>query len=378
MKRKGSLVFFIIFLLIAAFAGYKFISAELDFRSAVDYYDNLADTWVKTNAPKAEPDPVTAAPADDQQPSFPESVSAVPETDESRAVPSSPVQEQNDTPVPVEDRKKEETTSDPAVLETEAPPATAKSENEGHITDTPEAKVTPAAAVAEEESASESPAPESAKSDLPDSYQKEQNSPDLAEESRYTAEQPPVTVDFDGLCAQNPEIVGWIYCEDTPINYPVLQASDNKKYLKVQPDGKTSGSGAVFIDCNCRHDFTSDNTIMYGHNLKNKMFSCLSKYSSQSYYDAHSVMWLLTPGGNYRIELFAGFVIKDGGRVYVIDLFTPQDWTDFTGYCLRSSKFTPFFQPVPGDRLITLSTCDSSFENARYVVIGSLVPSVKE
>ena len=181
-------------------------------------------------------------------------------------------------------------------------------------------------------------------------------------------------MDFDSLCRRNPEIVGWIYCADSPVNYPVLQASDNKKYLKTQPDGKTSGSGAIFIDCNCRRDFASDNTIMYGHNLKNKMFSCLLKYDSQSYYDAHSVMWLLTPGGDYRIELFAGFVIKDGGRVYVIDLLTPQDWTDFTGYCLRSSRFAPVFQPEPDNRLITLSTCDGSFENARYVVVGSLIP----
>ena len=78
------------------------------------------------------------------------------------------------------------------------------------------------------------------------------------------------------------------------------------------------------------------------------------------------------------IELFAGFIIKDGGWVYVIDLLTPSDWSKFTNSCLKASKFKSSFQPEPGDRLITLSTCNYSFDNARYVVVGSLVRSVKK
>ena len=37
----------------------------------------------------------------------------------------------------------------------------------------------------------------------------------------------PFTVDFDSLKSYNSDVVGWIYCPDTEINYPVAQSDDN-------------------------------------------------------------------------------------------------------------------------------------------------------
>ena len=177
----------------------------------------------------------------------------------------------------------------------------------------------------------------------------------------------------------NPEIVGWIYCEDTPINYPVLQCDNNEKYLNTQADGKTNRSGAIFVDCNCNPGFANDNTIMYGHNRRNGMFACLPKFSYQSYYEEHPVMWLLTPEKNYRVDFFAGFSCLANDWVYEINLYPENLRNEFLDRCLQSSNFKSNVDPYASVGIITLSTCHyNGIPDARYVLMGALIPCVEQ
>ena len=60
----------------------------------------------------------------------------------------------------------------------------------------------------------------------------------------------PVVVDFDLLQEENEDIVGWIYCEGTPLDYLVVQGPDNDYYLRRSYDGVHSTAGTIFIDAN--------------------------------------------------------------------------------------------------------------------------------
>ena len=79
----------------------------------------------------------------------------------------------------------------------------------------------------------------------------------------------PVQVDFDALARINPDVKAWIYIKGTGINYPIVQTTDNTSYLHRTFEGKDSFIGAIFLDAGCEPDFSSENSIVYGHNLKN-------------------------------------------------------------------------------------------------------------
>ena len=92
---------------------------------------------------------------------------------------------------------------------------------------------------------------------------------DSAEEEN----EPPIEVDFAELVAVNRDIVGWIYIEDTVVNYPILQGEDNFYYLDKTYEKKYLASGSIFLDAVNQQDFTDSHSIIYGHNMRNN--TCL-------------------------------------------------------------------------------------------------------
>ena len=184
----------------------------------------------------------------------------------------------------------------------------------------------------------------------------------------------PITVDFDALLARNPDVVGWLYCPGTVINYPVVLGKDNDQYLHTDLDGNYLVSGTLFADCRNGELGVDGNYIIYGHNMKNgSMFHSLVKYANQSYYDEHPTIFYLTPQANYRLELFAGLTIDHNDTIYKRGY-----GDDLFGLLQRYQKRSTFVSNVKlaeTDTVVTLSTCTFEYDNARYIVIGRLTPA---
>lgn len=179
-------------------------------------------------------------------------------------------------------------------------------------------------------------------------------------------------VDFAALSQINPDIVGWLYIEGTPINYPVVQGKNNDYYLNHQFDRSYNSAGCLFLDAVNSPLLLDRNTIIYGHHMKNRsMFHSLTKYKQQAFFDAHPSAWLVTPAGTYQIQFFSGYVSDTAGTAWTIDS-SDADYEAWLAAAKAKSCFVSPILPTAQDRVVTLSTCSYEFQNARFVVHGLL------
>ena len=186
----------------------------------------------------------------------------------------------------------------------------------------------------------------------------------------------PICVDFAALREENAEIVGWLYCEGTEINYPVLHAENNDKYLRALPDGSYNYFGSLFMDYRNREDLTDENTLIYGHNMEssNQMFGGLSAFLEQAYADSHPHLYYLTPHGDYRVDVFAAYETTDSSEAYQRIFGSEEEYRSFLTLLEERSAIDMEIRPVTENRILTLSTCTNRSSNGRYVLHGVLRP----
>ncbi len=177
-------------------------------------------------------------------------------------------------------------------------------------------------------------------------------------------------VDTAALAEAYPDFTGWLYSPDTPIDYPVVQASDNDYYLHRLIDGSYNYNGCLFTDYRCDKGFADDNTIIYGHNMfSGIMFGTLQKYKDADYYAAHPVMYFETEYGTYDFEVFAAYTTTYDSAAYTIDFASDDDYLSFLRSAKAQSSFDANIELTAEDHIVTLSTCAYEFENARFVVL---------
>ena len=100
------------------------------------------------------------------------------------------------------------------------------------------------------------------------------------------------------------------------------------------------------------------------------MFSGLTKYKKQAYYEEHPEGLLITPDCTYRIKFFAGYVASVEDPSWKIGFESDAEFETWIKEVQNRSWFTSPLSPAVTDRILTLSTCSYEFDNARYVLHG--------
>lgn len=182
----------------------------------------------------------------------------------------------------------------------------------------------------------------------------------------------PIQVDFDALLQQNGDIVGWLYCPDTTLNYPVVQAGDNDYYLRRMLDGNYNHSGSIFMDYRCDSGFADFNSIIYGHNMNDdSMFAVLAEYQDPQFCREHPSIYLLTPEADYRLNVMASVQTDANSDLYAFPV-TREAFDEFLLELMDESILDVELDLAGVERTVLLSTCSYEFTDARYLVVGAV------
>ena len=192
---------------------------------------------------------------------------------------------------------------------------------------------------------------------------------DIAQEETV---KPDIPVDFEKLQKENPDIYAWITIPDTEIDYPVLQSeSDDTYYLNHTVEKKKGLPGSIYSESQNRKDFSDPNTVLYGHNMKNgSMFAGLHKFSDETYMKEHQNIIIYTPEHILTYKVFAAVVYDNRHILNCFDYSKTSGKKEFLQSLKDSRNLSNIYIDTnidEGDRLLTLSTCNSNTEQ-RFIV----------
>ncbi len=193
---------------------------------------------------------------------------------------------------------------------------------------------------------------------------------------------PEILYEYSTLYERNSDLIGWIEIPGTIVNYPVMQTKEDQNfYLRRDFDKEDDVSGLPFLDARSDILDRTTNLLIYGHNMKNgTMFATLLEYKDQSFYEEHKTIVFNTIYEKAEYEIIASFrssiayVDEDVFRYYnFIDAATPEEFNSFIENINALTEYDTGITAEYGDELITLSTCDKSIDDGRYVIVAKKI-----
>lgn len=184
------------------------------------------------------------------------------------------------------------------------------------------------------------------------------------------------------LQQENTDVKGWIRIENTNINYPLLQTTDNDYYLTHNYKKENSSYGSIFINHKSNIKDNNSNTIIYGHNMKNnQMFTDLLKYEDKQFYEEHPTIKIVTDENEEEYEIIYTFKSrvfyqdeKNVFRYYQYYNFENENkYNEYINNCKEIQLYDTGKTATYGERLITLITCEYSQENGRMVIVAKKI-----
>lgn len=178
----------------------------------------------------------------------------------------------------------------------------------------------------------------------------------------------------------NPDVKAWIQVPKTNIDYPVVQGQDDMEYINKNVYGEFELSGAIFLSCLNKDDFSDPYNLVYGHNMKNGgMFADVADFTNKEYFETHQKGKLYLTDATRKIRFFACMkVTAADAKIYHPDGYRKENLKELLDYIQANAVQYRDVNVADENSLIALSTCSEAETNGRVVLIGKLEREVAE
>jgi len=182
-------------------------------------------------------------------------------------------------------------------------------------------------------------------------------------------------MDFTELKSKNEEIIGWITLDDTMIDYPIVQGSNNSYYLSRSTEKRSSKSGAIFLDYRAEKDFSNFSSVIYGHNMNaGTIFGGLIKFKDKTYFDEHKTGYFYTPDKTYKLQVVSVAITQPDSKYYKYGFSSETEKQEYIEMIEETALYWQESEDIDSeDRLLILSTCSYERKNARTVLVAKLI-----
>ena len=177
-----------------------------------------------------------------------------------------------------------------------------------------------------------------------------------------------IDVNFSELKNINNDVRGWIKLNGTNINYPFVQASDNKYYLTHSLDKSYNSAGWLFLDY--RNNINNNkNTIIYAHGRNDKtMFGSLRNVLTNNWLkDTNNyVIKISTEKENSLWQIFSTYHLPTTSDYLQTNFNNDNEFQDFINMIISRSSYNFNTSVSVNDNILTLSTC---YNNSDKMVV---------
>ncbi len=207
--------------------------------------------------------------------------------------------------------------------------------------------------------------------------EEDENTDIIEDNPQFDYEQKEILDEYKGLLDINKDTVGWLKVNNTYVDYPVVQASDNDYYLKRNFKKEKDYNGWIFMDYRANPITLSRNTIIFGHNMyySGVMFGTLYKAKNANWYKnpENQIITFDTLYDKMKWQIFSIYVIPNTDDYLIANFSNDEKFQEYIDMITSRSKYDFNIPVASDDKILTLSTCSGNDATDRLVIHAVLI-----